>query len=1142
MSGLQLLAPIGLLALIGIPLVIFFHMRHTTPVEKPVPTLRFWQMVAPAPTDDARFRRPPISLLLLLQLLAVGALGLALARPAVADAWAGLTQRTEPKHLVILIDGSTSMAAIDTDTGEDRFAVAKRLALQRIDDLRDGDVATVMVLGSAVRSFEATDSAGLRALEERLQALSLPGGRADLNSALALTGNLMVPDLDNYVVVITDSAVAADPAVVAEVGAPIELVQVGLANSANLAVVQLAARASGDTASETAVFARLANFSDSDVNATVSIFANDVEVETRGVSIAADSVVDFLSDALPTGVSRLRIELRSNVTDALPADNAAELVLARGSDLAQRILLVSDTPLVLQRALNSLDGAQVTIVSTTEHLSGNVEGGPFDLFVFENYTPVSAAEITAPVFFVHPPVDGLLPATGMMTAATVQHVRSGDPLLKDVDLTGLAVGEVPIHELSESDVEVAEGESGPLLYRGVVPGSDKPMVVLTFDLQENTLTKRIAFPILMANVVRTLAPAALPASAALGDPLALEPRAGAATVRVIAPSAVETDIPVTTDAAGALETAIYPSTGAAGEYIVQELDSSGRIDGVRIVRGQRGPSGRVESARQPRASRSAGASHRLRRQRRCPATAGRALAGPGGPGAWSARPGVAVDQCWRRWPALGARCERRTHMNLPFDLTFARSGWLWLLLLVPLVALVGYLVGRRRGVRPASIWLRVAAMTLLILALSEPLWSAGAVSPATVIVVDRSDSLSSASTTSVVDWLNSALGAAGSGDRAAIVSFGGNAVVDQPAGDAGSMMYDAATGEPIDTSTTDIAGALAMARALPVGDARRIVLISDGAENSGSALDQAVQAASEDTPIDVLAIDGIGSQDLRIDGVSAPEKVWQGESMTVQASVVASEEGSGTVALLVDGATEVTQDADFRIGLNTYTFTVDDLEPGFHQMSVAIDPGSTADAFDQNNVQPFGVVVRDAPHLLFVAQEGADNSFLIQQLEDRGVQITEIIPTQIPERMSELSIYDAIVLDNIPASDIDRGADRRAGGKHPNAWTRPDRHRRHQRLRTRRVCQYPAGRAAPGGRESDRGQRAPAGGTVADHRQIRLHGARSGRIDLQDRYGQGSGSARGWSAAGRRRDCDPCVQRPAAVDHAADPHRRAGRP
>lgn len=357
-------------------------------------------------------------------------------------------------------------------------------------------------------------------------------------------------------------------------------------------------------------------------------------------------------------------------------------------------------------------------------------------------------------------------------------------------------------------------------------------------------------------------------------------------------------------------------------------------------------------------------------------------------------------------------------MNLPFDLTFARSGWLWFLVLVPLVLAIGYLVGRRRGLRPASIWLRAGTMTLLILALAEPLWSTGAASPATVIVVDRSASLSGGTTTGVVDWLNNALGDAGSNDRAAIVTFGGNATVDQPAGDAQTMVFDAETGDLIDTSTTNIAGALAMARALPVGDSRRIVLVSDGAENTGSALEQAAQAAAEDTPIDVLAVDGIGSRDLRIDGVSAPEKVWQGESMTVQASVVASEEGSGTVTLLVDNEPIETQEVDFRIGLNTYTFTLDDLEPGFHQMAVAIDPGSTADAFDDNNAQPFGVVVRDAPHLLFVSQDGADNSFLISQLEESGVQITEINPTEIPERLSALAVYDAIVLDNIPAGDL----------------------------------------------------------------------------------------------------------------------------
>ena len=360
-------------------------------------------------------------------------------------------------------------------------------------------------------------------------------------------------------------------------------------------------------------------------------------------------------------------------------------------------------------------------------------------------------------------------------------------------------------------------------------------------------------------------------------------------------------------------------------------------------------------------------------------------------------------------------------MNFPFDLTFARSDWLWLLLLAPLVTLIGYAVGRKRGLRSPSIWLRTAAMALLILALAQPLWSTGAASPATVLVVDRSQSLSSDTSTSVVDWLNSALGSAGSNDRAAIVTFGGNAVVDQPASDANGMTFDSATDEQVDTDTTDIAGALAIARVLPVGNTRRIVLVSDGAENSGAALEQASQASSEDTPIDVLPVDGIGSRDLRIDGVTAPDKIWLGESMTVQANVVSSEAGSGTVSLMSGDTVLDSKDADFKTGLNTYTFTIDNLDPGFHQLEVVVDPGSTNDAYPENNSQPLGVVVRDAPHLLFVSQEGADNSFLIDKLQGMGMRITSALPTDIPERLSELSEYDAIVLDNIPATDLTVG-------------------------------------------------------------------------------------------------------------------------
>ncbi len=359
-------------------------------------------------------------------------------------------------------------------------------------------------------------------------------------------------------------------------------------------------------------------------------------------------------------------------------------------------------------------------------------------------------------------------------------------------------------------------------------------------------------------------------------------------------------------------------------------------------------------------------------------------------------------------------------MSLPIGLTFAHPGWLWFLLLAPVILAVGYLRGRSRGFGPIGIWLRAAATVFLVLALADPLWSTGPAAPAVVVVVDRSDSLAGDTSARIADWLDSALEAAGSSDRAAIVSFGGSAVMAQPAGSASGMSFQPDDSQ-IDTGATDIAGAISMARVLPVGANRRIVLISDGAENSGSALEQAAQAASDQMPIDVLPVDGIGNRDLRIDGIAAPAKIWQGEPMTVQANIVAWETGSGSITLLVDGHPTATQEADFQIGSNSFTFTLDDLAPGFYDLQLTIDPGSTADAFGENNTRSFGVVVRDAAHLLFVSQEGADNSFLIDKLTSTGAQITETRPADIPERLSALSAYDAIVLDDIPADALTFG-------------------------------------------------------------------------------------------------------------------------
>ena len=78
-------------------------------------------------------------------------------------------------------------------------------------------------------------------MRDRLATMPAPGGRADLDAAPSLASDLLLPDRENAVTVITDGALAADPAVAAALGAPIELVDLP-GPDANLAVVSVATK------------------------------------------------------------------------------------------------------------------------------------------------------------------------------------------------------------------------------------------------------------------------------------------------------------------------------------------------------------------------------------------------------------------------------------------------------------------------------------------------------------------------------------------------------------------------------------------------------------------------------------------------------------------------------------------------------------------------------------------------------------------------------------------------------------------------------------------------------------------------------------------------------------------------------------
>ena len=104
-------------------------------------------------------------------------------------------------------------------------------------------------------------------------------------------------------VVISDGAVTADPAVAAGVDAPVTLVVAGAAEGdedrANLAVIDVSARPSPSGDGTVGLYASVANFGPQSLTVPVSLQGDGLEIGRSDVTIAGGGAVEPLRWLLP---------------------------------------------------------------------------------------------------------------------------------------------------------------------------------------------------------------------------------------------------------------------------------------------------------------------------------------------------------------------------------------------------------------------------------------------------------------------------------------------------------------------------------------------------------------------------------------------------------------------------------------------------------------------------------------------------------------------------------------------------------------------------------------------------------------------------------------------------------------------------
>ncbi len=591
--------PAGLLGLLSLPVILALHALRLRSRKAMISSLPMWAFLEKE-VSGSRFGRIPLTWILLLHLLAASLFSLALAGPQL-DLKA-ITRSA--RHVIVILDVSYSMQA--NDIRPTRLEQAGRSAGLLLTELGPDDVGSLIVFGAGGEQGIqwAADSRWFSGNEGPLKWLDIlnaqvgtsglmtaPGGSPAqaLFAALALAENILAPGLPARVVIFTDGAyeLPTDGKNLALPGGSIqpEWVLLGAQSPDNLAVVEISA---AYTTSGVQLFTRLANFSSTAKNTTLTLLLNQVPIDSRLINLAANGITPYTWD-IPTalleaegpaetlGVSLLAV-------DHLPEDNKASVNVQNQFAAQVRVALVSENPAGLGQALQTVASALGNIQVdgfSPEAYTPNIQAG---LFVFEGFIPESWPAGRVVVF--EPPAFGNFQPGPLQTISLGTSIPAGTPgeaAFANINFSGLRSLSFPALAAPPPGYRaVFQTEAHILALRGREGLADVLLFLPQLHTEEgltHPLLGHPAFPAFLANLFEQTFSSGLPLAVPAGSPIPLDSIRGSLELIITPPQASPQRIPPTL-AGGQVDAGlpgVYRETHEAGLY---KLEYTG-LDGVK---------------------------------------------------------------------------------------------------------------------------------------------------------------------------------------------------------------------------------------------------------------------------------------------------------------------------------------------------------------------------------------------------------------------------------------------------------------------------------------------------------------------------------------------------------------------------------
>lgn len=357
-------------------------------------------------------------------------------------------------------------------------------------------------------------------------------------------------------------------------------------------------------------------------------------------------------------------------------------------------------------------------------------------------------------------------------------------------------------------------------------------------------------------------------------------------------------------------------------------------------------------------------------------------------------------------------------INITFD-----NPWLLLLLLpASAIVLIPFLLlpkNRKNTVKKIlPVILHMCIIIALVLILSGFKIVRTSKNQTVMILADFSDSTSSvhqqilACSQEIIDIVKDT-------EAVGVIAFGDDSIYSIKTSDNSKKMEIFT----VDSDATNLEAALEYAmRVMPADMSKRIIILSDGLETDGDAMNAAYHLYTQGVRVDAMYFDttNIATSEMQINNFVAPEGGYVGEKAVFSIEITSNTDAAAELRLYEDNALLDTLEVNVAKGSNVINFETIPQNAGLHTYRVELD--TEEDTIAKNNMSYAFLNIAGEASVLIISDTIA-NAKLLETLLLTENTVDTVTQQNAPKSIIELCNYDEVILLNVDNDKLPDGYD-----------------------------------------------------------------------------------------------------------------------